>query len=126
MGGAFSLLFSIFLLFTAICYRKSPKSIIAEKKEYVKFFLDFFILYFAFDGIATLSLYRLFGNNRLLDDYLPLVVILALFPALFLFHLLYPFKEVKRNQHVSFFLFFASILMGCIGLFFILLDLSNM
>jgi hypothetical protein len=126
MGGAFSILLSAFLLFTTICYRIAPESIIAEKKEYVKFFLSFFIFYFALDGITTLVLNRVFNVG-----YYPIwigasVFILALWPILFIFHLLYPFKEVKRNQHLSFFLFFASLLSTCIVMFFILLGMSNM
>jgi hypothetical protein len=57
---------------------------------------------------------------------LAVVKLLLLCPALFVFHLLYPFKEVKRNQHLSFFLFFASLLDACIGLYCILLATSNM
>jgi hypothetical protein len=105
----------------AICYWIAPKFIVAEKSEYVKFFLIFFTCYFALDGIVSLALYRLCDVDP--PGALEYTVLL-LCPALFVFHLLYRFKEVKRNQHLSFFLFFASILSGCVWLFG--LALSNM
>jgi hypothetical protein len=113
--GAFSIIFSLFLLFMAICYWISPKFIIAEKSEYVKFFLIFFTCYFALDGIVSLALYRLCDVPHMVPlEYSALL----LCPALFLFHLLYRFKEVKKNQHLSFFLFFAALFSICVGLFF--------
>jgi hypothetical protein len=123
--GVFSLFLSVFLLVTLICYRISPKCIIEEKKEYVKFFLSFFIAYFALNGIATLALFHLF-ELRDTEGIMRLIFILALCPVFFIFHLLYPFKDVKRNQHLSFFLFFASLLSACVAMFGVMIALSNM
>ncbi|MDR1593054.1 MAG: hypothetical protein LBS43_01055, partial [Prevotellaceae bacterium] len=109
MGGSFSILVSGFFLFMTICYWISPKSIIAEKQEYVKFFLTFFIIYFALDGIVSLALYRVFNFSDSDMRGMWMLSVLSLCPLLFIFHLLYPFKEVKRNQHLTFFLFFASL-----------------
>jgi hypothetical protein len=81
----------------------------------------------ALHGIATLVVGRAFDTfdiNRLHEVHF--VFILALTPILFIAHLLYPFKTVKRNQHLSFFLFFGSLLCACIAGFFILLSFSNM
>jgi hypothetical protein len=113
MGGAFSILLSGFLLFTTICYWIAPKSIIAEKQEYVKFFLIFFTIYFALDGIVTLALTRVFNFSYSDVKGMWIFSVLSLCPLLFIFHLLYPFKEAKRNQHLTFFLFFASLLIVC-------------
>jgi hypothetical protein len=121
--GAFSIFLLAFLLFTTFCYTKAPKCIIAEKQEYVKFFLTFFILYFALDGISSLVIYNIF-NYSPQPCILPIINVLLLCPALFVYHLAYPFKNVKRNQHLSFFLFFASLLSACVGLFVI--GLENM
>jgi hypothetical protein len=124
--GTFSIFCFLFLLFMAICYWIAPKFIIAEKSEYVKFFLIFFTCYFALEGIVSLALYRLsnFSHSELSD--LPLYSVLLLCPALFVFHLFYSFKTVKKNQHLSFFLFFASLFSVCVGLFCLALALSNM
>jgi hypothetical protein len=120
MGGTFSILLSGFLLFTTICYWIAPKAIIAEKQEYVKFFLTFFICYFALDGIVTLMLVRVFEFSHSDMRGMWMISLLSLCPLLFVFHLLYPFKEVKRNQHLSFFLFFASLLVVCAAAFVVI------
>jgi hypothetical protein len=99
-----------------------PKTIIAEKKDYVKFFLLFFAGYTALHGIAQLVL----GIKYITSGNIELVFILVLSPILFIAHLLYPFKTLKRNQHLNFFLFFGSLLSACIGIFFTLLAFSNM
>jgi hypothetical protein len=107
----FSILFSIFLLFMTFCYWICPKTIIADKKEYVKFFSMFFAGYAALHGIAQL----VFNIQCVANGYIELVFILALSPILFITHLFYPFKTLKRNQHLNFFLFFGSLLSACIG-----------
>ena len=105
-----------------VCYWICPKAIIAEKKDYVNFFLCFFICYAALHGIISLA----FGMQQIENVHVHVVFILALFPILFIAHLLYPFKTVKRNQHLSFFLFFAALLSMAIAGFFVLLAFSNM
>jgi hypothetical protein len=118
--GTFSILLAVFFGFMAACYWMSPKSIITKKKDYVKFLLVYFAGYMTLNGITTL----LFHHSKLYEvNY---VFILALAPTLFVAHLLYPFKTVQRSQHLSFFLFFASLLCGCIGIFSVLLHFSNM
>jgi hypothetical protein len=113
-------------VFVLICYSIAPKCIIEKKNDYVKFFLWFFTCYLFLEGIISLLLLRVFPYNRITHDNIILFFILALCPALFVAHLLYPFKTIKRSQHLTFFLFFGSILCACAGIFFILLHFSNM
>jgi hypothetical protein len=118
--GVFSIFLAVFLGVMVGCYWICPKSIIAEKKDYVKFSLIYLAAYLALNGITTL----LFHPGKW--DEVNGIFILALIPTLFVAHLLYPFKTVQRSQHLNFFLFFASLLCGCIAIFFTLLYFSNM
>jgi hypothetical protein len=120
-----SIFLSVFLLFVLFCYSIAPKCIIEKKNDYVKFFLWFFICYLFLEGIISLLLYRVFSPDRTNGLY-TIFSILALCPTLFMAHLLYPFKTIKRSQHLTFFLFFASVLCACTGVFFVLLHFSNM
>jgi hypothetical protein len=124
--GFFSIFLTIFLLFVLFCYSIAPKCIIEKKNDYVKFFLWFFSCYLLLEGIFSLLLFRALPYDKTTHEYTLLFYVLALCPALFVAHLLYPFKTVKRSQHLTFFLFFASVFCACTGVFFLLLHFSNM
>ncbi|MDR3246030.1 MAG: hypothetical protein LBT50_06310 [Prevotellaceae bacterium] len=118
--GVFSIFLAVFFGIMIACYWICPKSIISGKQDYVKFLLIYLAIYFALNGIVTL----LFHHSKWYE--INVIFILALIPTLFVAHLLYPFETVQRNQHLNFFLFFASLLCGCIAIFFTLLHFSNM
>lgn len=96
----------LFLLCVMVAYLLCPKKIIEKKNEYVKFFLFFLSGYFFLFFILNNLIQNKEITHQLFGVLSPL--------ALFVFHLLYPFKEVKRNQHLSFFLFWIALF--CVGL----------
>lgn len=92
-----------FLLFILmdIAYRLCPPKIIEKKQEYVLFSLDFLSLYFTLFIVIT---------NIVKDhSFTHFLFWTLLFPVLFLFHLIYRFKTVKKSRHLSFFLFFLAV-----------------
>jgi hypothetical protein len=124
--GFFSIFLTFFLLFVLLCYNIAPKWIIEQKNDYVKFFLWFFVCYLFLEGITSLLLLRVFPYDKTTHDNILLFFVLALCPTLFTAHLLYPFKTIQRSRHLTFFLFFGSVLCACIGVFCVLLHFSNM
>jgi hypothetical protein len=94
------------LIGITIVYLLCPRRFIEKKLEYVKFFLFFLCGYFfLFLIVANIV------QSRQFTHYL-FGVCFAL--ALWFCHLLYPFKETKRNKHLSFFLFMIGFF--CFGL----------
>lgn len=84
-----------------IAYRLCPSKIIEKKQEYVLFSLDFLSLYFTLFIVIT---------NIVKDhSFTHFLFWTLLFPVLFLFHLIYRFKTVKKSRHLSFFLLFLAI-----------------
>jgi hypothetical protein len=103
----------------AIVYLFCPPKIIAEKKEYVKFFLLFFSVYF-FLFIVIINILKDREATHMLFK-------VCVVPALFISHLFYPFKTEKKNQHLSFFLFFFSLcIIGLGALIMVAFGFSNM
>jgi hypothetical protein len=120
-----SILFALFFLLMALCYRKAPRKIIKKKMEYVLFLLLFGAGYLFLHGVG-IKILDLLG---ILDWNALRLISILIFPLLlFISHILYPFKNVNGNlrQHVNFFLFFATLLSMAIAGFFILLEFSNM
>jgi hypothetical protein len=100
----------------AIVYFLCPKRFIEEKLDYVKFFLLFLCGYF-FLFLIVINVLRDRDTTHSLFGA-------CLAPALWVCHCLYPFKKTKRNQHVSFFLFWAGLYsFGLGGLIIILFAL---
>lgn len=98
--------------FITACYLLCPKAIIEKKNEYVKFFLLFLSAYF----FLFLIMRYLLGSPHDYDipekspkDLLVFLFTLGFCPALFIANLVYPFKSVKRSQHLSFFTFLISL-----------------
>ena len=91
----------LMVLIISLCYWGCPPRFIARKEEYVKYFLSSFTLYFLVFLVV----------KNICDDvsFTHWLWWTLLCPYLFITHLLYPFKERKRNQHLSFFLFFAAL-----------------
>lgn len=116
--------------FIAACYFLCPKSIIAKKLEYVKFFLLFLSIYLLLFLILRNVLgspqdYNLPGKSP--KDLLMFLFALGFCPALCVANLVYPFKTVKRSQHLSFFLFMISLCsVGIFGLVVGVHAFSNM
>ncbi len=109
----------IAIIIVTVAYFLSPDRVVTKKNEYVKFFLSFFSAFFVLFIILT----NIIANNEITH----LLFWVSLSPLLFLVHILYPFKEVKRNQHLSFFLFFISLYMiGLYGLTIVAHAFSNM
>lgn len=101
------------VIFTTIAYFACPARILNEKNEYVKFFLLFLSVFF----LVSLIVKNIIPEQQFANS----LVLFGIFPLLFLAHLIYPFKTVKRNQHASFFLFFAALyalVLGGILIFF--------
>ncbi|OAV69752.1 hypothetical protein Barb4_01623 [Bacteroidales bacterium Barb4] len=102
--------FNVFFLaipFLAVAYYVVPERFIQKKHDYVKFILTFLSLFFLVFIVVTNLL-----NNRAATHMLEGVTFV---PALFIYHLLFPFKTVKRNQHLTFFLFFLTLFEGILG-----------
>jgi hypothetical protein len=89
------------LIVITIAYLICPKRFIEEKKEYVKFLLLFLSGYFFLFLIVTNLIKNSGFVHHLFGICLPLILLIG--------HCLYPFKKTKRNQHVSFFLFWIAI-----------------
>lgn len=107
------------IIFVTVSYYLCPKRFIEKKNEYVKFFLTFFSLFFL--------LFLLITNIICNSEFTHLLFKISLAPVLLISHLLYPFKEVKRNQHLNFFLFFISLYsIGLYGSIILVHSLSNM
>lgn len=84
-----------------VAYLLCPKRFIGKRLEYVKFFLYFLSGYFLlFLAIANLV------ENR---DFTHHLFGICFGLALFVCHCLYPFREVKRSKHLSFFLFWIGL-----------------
>jgi uncharacterized membrane protein YoaK (UPF0700 family) len=100
-------------------YFVCPKNIIEKKNEYIKFFLVFLSIFFFVFIIVT--------NVIQDEDITHSLVYITLIPALFCFHMLYPFKTIKRNQNLNFFLLFLSLYIIAVhGLIYILVLFSDM
>lgn len=92
---------TVILVIMTVTYIFSPRILIPHKNEYIKFFLlsisvyvtIFLILGWLFSGYVNETLF-----------------FLLIVPWLFVSHLIYPFKELKRNRNLSFFLFFLSLI----------------
>jgi hypothetical protein len=86
------------IILLLIMYLFCPERIIGSKYEYVYFFL-------VSSSICIVALFlidkTLFGNPIVNLILCPKIIVPAVF---YVIHLLYPFKIVKRNKHVSFFL----------------------
>ncbi|MDR2473230.1 MAG: hypothetical protein LBD53_06645 [Tannerella sp.] len=121
--GIFSILLAGYLFFVAICYWLCPKCIIEKKTEYVSFWLLFLSFYTLMNGIVTLILARCFSTPMAEAN---LYYGITFIPFLFMAHLIYPFRKTKRNQHLSFFLFFASLLIvGTVLLTYVIARMMN-
>ncbi|KAA6335435.1 hypothetical protein EZS27_016334 [termite gut metagenome] len=94
------------VIFTTVIYLLCPERFI-PKNEYVKFFLLTSSLYLCL-------LFVLFELIRAVSDRDAIIFVVRIFtaPTFYLAHRLYPFKRVKRNRHISFFLV-------CISVYFI-------
>jgi len=109
----------LFIMVMAMAYFLCPKTFIEKKLEYIKFGLTFLSIFFLLFIIIT--------NVLCSDGMTHMLFWISILPALFLFHLVYPFKEVKRNQHLNFFLFFSSLyVVGVNALIILAFSLSNM
>jgi hypothetical protein len=107
------------------CYWKAPQKIIEKKTEYIVFFLLFGTVYSFLHGVSI----KILDMLGILDWNAFRLISILVFPLLcFVAHLLYPFRNINKNlrQHVTFFLFFATLLSMAIAGFFILLEFSNM
>ena len=112
MIGVFFAFDALAVWFITAYYLLCPKSIIAKKNEYVKFFLLFLSAYFLLFLILRFVLVSPQEPN--LPSMSPKNLLAFLFylgfcPALFVANLIYPFKTVKRSQHLSFFTFLFSL-----------------
>jgi hypothetical protein len=106
------------LIGVAIAYLVCPKRFLEEKQEYVKLFLFFLSGYFFLFWIIT----NILRNSSATQHLFGLCFTLALF----VFHWLYPFKKTKKNQHLSFFLFWIGLYcFGLRGLIVVLHTLSG-
>jgi hypothetical protein len=83
-----------------IAYVYSSASVLREKNEYCAFFLKFFS--FAF------TLFVIIMNVLTNTELTHILFWITICPLLFIFHQVFPFKKIKRSQHLSFFLFFIS------------------
>ncbi len=103
--------------FITICYLLCPKFIIERKNEYLKFFLLFLSAYFLLFLIVRFLL-GIFQDYNIPEksprSFLLFLFAMGFCPAMFIANLIYPFKTVKRSQHLSFFLFLFSLC--CIGI----------
>jgi membrane-bound metal-dependent hydrolase YbcI (DUF457 family) len=97
----------LFVLLITVAYYYSPKRFIEKKNDYVKFSLSFLSVYFLLFIVLTNII-----NDRGITHT---IFGIAFVPALYVYHLLFPFKTVKRNQHLNFFLFFIALYVGIIG-----------
>lgn len=91
----------LMLAITTLCYWWCPAKIIDKKEEYVKFFLAALSVYFL--------LFLVVRNVSSSDELVHWLWGVLLCPYLFIAHLFYPFREKRRNRHLSFFLFFAAL-----------------
>jgi len=107
------------ILIVTVTYLLCPSSIIEKKDEYVKFFLL---------SLSVLFLLFIVITNIICNDGMTHFLFkVSIIPFLFLTHLIYPFKSVRRSQHLNFFLFFLSIyVIGVNSLMILTVALSNM
>ncbi|MDR1455265.1 MAG: hypothetical protein LBJ01_06410 [Tannerella sp.] len=90
-----------------VAYYAAPERFIGEKYDYVKFILTFLSIFFlVFIVITNIA------NNRAVTHMFAGITFV---PALFIYHLLFPFKTVKRNRHLTFFLFFLTLFECVLG-----------
>jgi hypothetical protein len=107
------------VILTTVVYLACPSRIIREKEEYVTFLLIF--------SSILLSIFIVIGNVMHDDDATHALFRHSILPLLFIAHLLYPFKKSVRNQHVTFFLFFASLYsIGVLVMIMLAFMFSNM
>lgn len=110
----------LLLIIIAICYWCYPARFLEKKYDYVKFVLLFFSVYF-----LTFFVLRNICNWE--DEMVHEIWWTLLFPCLWLGHRFYPFRLVKRSQHVDFFLFFLALYVVVLyGLSAFVNALSNM
>ncbi|MDR3267989.1 MAG: hypothetical protein LBT83_02840 [Tannerella sp.] len=106
VAGIFTLWdFMIPILFT-IGYIVSVK----EKNEYVLFFSTFFSWYF-----LLFVIWKFVGEFTHHPVSIDLLFRIGLMPALLVWHLVYPFRKIKRNRRLT--IFFASTIVALIGFF---------
>ena len=86
-----------------ISYLYAPSSLLQEKKEYISFFLKYLSMVF--------TLFVVVMNITTNKEFTHALFWFSLFPLLFIYHLIYKFKTVQKNQHLNFFLFFLSFFM---------------
>ena len=91
----------LMLAITTLCYWWCPAKVIDKKEEYVKFFLASLSVYFI--------VFLVVRNMSSSDELVHWLWGVLLCPYLFIAHLLYPFRERRRNRHLNFFLFFAAL-----------------
>lgn len=109
----------LFIVIITLAYFLCPRNFIEKKLEYIKFGLTFLSIFFLLFIIIT----NILCNAQMTHTLFGVSVV----PALLLFHLVYPFREVKRNQHLTFFLFFSSLYVVGLNAFIILaVFFSNM
>ena len=100
----------LMLIIMTIAYYLCPARYLKKKNEYVKFFLVFFSAWFLLMFIAADVLLPIFDDARVSHSPdVKFMFMCLLIPALYFFHWIYQFKTVKKSQHLSFFLFFATL-----------------
>jgi len=88
------------LIILTVSYIYAPDYILDKKKPYITFILTFLSIVFT----VFLILYNIIQDREVAH----MLFLISLCPLLFIYHLVYPFKKVKRSKHLSFFLFFLS------------------
>jgi hypothetical protein len=102
-----------------IAYIYAPASILRVKNEYISFFLIFFSLVF------TLFVFVINATRN--TELTHMVFLTTVFPLLFVFHLIFPFRKTQKSQHLSFFLFFiAAYMLALRGTILLAFAISNM
>ena len=94
-----------------------------KKNEYVAFFLSSFSLYW----LLMLLIHIYIGGFRHVTPLSGSLFLVCLIPWITVTHLLYPFKQTKRNQQFTFLsVTFTSVMLLLIAFVWILVQFSNM
>lgn len=125
--GVFFPFDGLVLIAMTVAYFLCPKKYLENKLDYVKFFLTYASVYASiFMLIHALFYTQISGTEAALQSY-HAAFALGIAPTLWVAHRLWPFKQVKRNQHISF--FSAIIALGeiaAIALLWLMVALSEM
>lgn len=109
----------LFLAITTIAYYLCPSRFISKKSEYVKFALTFLSVYF--------TLFLIVKNCIHCQEATDVFFKVCFVPTLFIAHWVWPFRKQRRNQHLTFFLLFASLyILGLGGVMAVAIAFSNM